>query len=75
MTERARLSAVAVHLERPPQPPLDEAGDDHPVPAASARPDGVEEARDHTVEAALLVEAEGKNSSIAFESAYSQRAR
>jgi hypothetical protein len=45
-----------VDLERlPRQGALDEAGDDHPVRAALARADGVEEADDHAVEPALLV--------------------
>ena len=39
---------------------LDEARDDHPVLAALARADGVEEPRDHAVEIALLVVGEGE---------------
>src|SRR5437588_170851 len=56
MAEAAALRAVAVDLERTPgERGLHEARDDHPVLAALARPDGVEEPDDHAVESALLV--------------------
>ena len=59
VTERARLLAVAVYLERRAgERALDEARDDHSVLARLPRPDRVEEADDDAVEPALLVEAE-----------------
>src|SRR5207342_2449254 len=61
VTETARLLTVAVDLERRAgEGALDEAGDDHPVLAALARADRVEEAGDDAVEAALLVVGEGE---------------
>ena len=56
VAEAAALRAVAVDLERTPgERGLHEARHDHPVLAALARPDGVEEPDDHAVEPALLV--------------------
>jgi hypothetical protein len=56
MAEAARLAAVAVDLERRVRERArDEARDHHPVLAALARADGVEEPDDHAVETALLV--------------------
>ena len=54
MAEAARLVAVAVDLERLPlERPLHEGRDHHPVLAALAGPDGVEEACDRAVEPVL----------------------
>ena len=56
VAEAARLRAVAVDLERPAGEGCgDEPRDDHSVLAALPRPDRVEQAHDHAVEAALLV--------------------
>ena len=56
VAEAARLRAVAVDLERVAcKRRLNEAGNDHAVLPALARPDRVEEAHDHAVEPALLV--------------------
>ncbi len=56
VAEAARLRAVAVNLERAvAERRRDEPRDHHSVLAALPRPDGVEEARNHAVEPALLV--------------------
>ena len=56
MAEGARLRAVAVDLERRAgERVADEARDHHPVLAALARADRVEQAHDHAVELPLLV--------------------
>ncbi len=55
VAERPRLRPVAVDLERRARDRgLREPRDDHPVLTALTRTDGVEEARDHELEAALL---------------------
>ena len=55
MAEAAGLLAVAVDLDRlAGERALDEARDDHAVHAGLARADGVEQARDDAVEAALV---------------------
>ena len=61
MAEAPRLAAVAVDLERlSGQSALHEARDDVPVAAVLPRPDGVEEARDHAAQAALVAKRQGE---------------
>jgi len=57
VAERAGLHPIAVNFERVPRERApDEAWDDHPVLPLLSRADGVEEAGNHAIEVALLME-------------------